>query len=109
MAMKNSLCLLSTSLWEDPGFVMIEAAMSNTFVISSNCPNGPEEFIGNDSAGLLFDSNNAESLITKFKQFMDMSEEEKLNKKINAKKKLKKYTIFMHAKKLNGVLSNEKQ
>jgi glycosyltransferase involved in cell wall biosynthesis len=109
MVMKNSLCLLSTSLWEDPGFVMIEAAMSNTFVISSNCPNGPEEFIDNDSAGLLFDSNNAESLIKKFKQFMNMNEEEKLIKKINAKKKLKKYTIFMHAKKLNGVLSNEKQ
>ena len=106
---KNSLCLLSTSLWEDPGFVMIEAAMSNTFVISSNCPNGPKEFIGNDSAGLLFDSNNSENLIAKFKQFMNMNEEEKLSKKINAKKKLKKYTIFIHAKKLNGVLSNEKQ
>ena len=26
---------------------MIEAAMSNTFIISSDCPNGPEEFINN--------------------------------------------------------------
>ena len=105
--MKNSLCLVSTSLWEDPGFVMIEAAMSNTFIISSDCPNGPEEFINNDSAGLLFKSNNSKSLIDKFKIFMMMSDQERFIKKINAKKKVKNYTIFMHAKKLNEILSNE--
>ena len=105
--MKNSLCLVSTSLWEDPGFVMIEAAMSNTFIISSDCPNGPEEFINDDSAGLLFKSNNSKSLIDKFKIFMMMSDKERFIKKINAKKKVKNYTIFMHAKKLNEILSNE--
>ena len=39
----NSNCFILTSLWEDPGFVILEAALSNTFVISSNCPNGPDE------------------------------------------------------------------
>ena len=34
-----------TSLWEDPGAVMIESAYCNKIVISSNCPNGPEEFL----------------------------------------------------------------
>ena len=30
---------------EDPGFVMIEAAAVDTFVISSDCSSGPKEFI----------------------------------------------------------------
>ena len=59
--MHNSLALISTSLWEDPGFVMIEAAAINTFVISSDCPSGPVEFISNDG-GLLFENGNEESL-----------------------------------------------
>ena len=33
-----------SSKWEEVGFVIVEAAMSNLFVISSNCPNGPTEF-----------------------------------------------------------------
>ena len=66
-----------------------------------------EEFINNDSAGLLFKSNNSKSLIDKFKIFMMMSDQERFIKKINAKKKVKNYTIFMHAKKLNEILSNE--
>ena len=36
--LSNCLALISTSLWEDPGFVMIEAAATNTFIISSDCP-----------------------------------------------------------------------
>ena len=38
---KNSLAVISTSLWEDPGAVMAEASYCNKNVISSNCPNGP--------------------------------------------------------------------
>ena len=34
---KKSLCVISTSLWEDPGFVMIESAISRKIIISSDC------------------------------------------------------------------------
>ena len=34
-----------SSLWEDPGFVLIEAMVSNTLVLSSDCPNGPKEIL----------------------------------------------------------------
>ena len=40
----GELFILS-SLWEEVGFVIVEAAMSNLFVISSDCPNGPSEFL----------------------------------------------------------------
>ena len=42
--MRNAEAFLLSSLWEDPGFVIIEAAMCNLFIISSNCKNGPSEF-----------------------------------------------------------------
>ena len=103
--MKKSLCMISTSLWEDPGFVMIESAMSNTFIISSNCPNGPKEFIKNDDAGILFESNDIKSLEEKFEQFMNLSNREIFKKKFNAKNNAKKYTLFNHSRNLYNILN----
>ena len=34
--MSKSLCVISTSLWEDPGFVMIETAICRKIIISSD-------------------------------------------------------------------------
>ena len=84
---KGAKCVISTSLWEDPGFVMIEAAMCNTFVISSNCPNGPKEFIQNDENGILFKSDKLDDLVKKFDYFMSLDNKQIMKKKINAKKK----------------------
>ena len=58
--------LISCSLWEDPGAVMIEAAFSNTLVLSSNCKNGPKEFLMNAQAGYLFENDNLDSLRSEF-------------------------------------------
>ena len=55
---KKSLAVISSSLWEDPGAVMVEASFCNKNVISSNCPNGPEEFFSNGNNGYLFKNNN---------------------------------------------------
>ena len=35
--MKNAKGFILSSLWEDPGFVLIEATMCNLFIISSDC------------------------------------------------------------------------
>ena len=43
--MKNCEIFVLSSLWEEVGFVIVEAAMSNAYVISSDCPNGPKEFL----------------------------------------------------------------
>ena len=45
--MIRSNALILSSLWEDPGFVMIEAALCNSYIISSDCKNGPREFLLN--------------------------------------------------------------
>ena len=80
--MANSKLFILTSLWEDPGFVLIEAAMNNLPILSSNCPHGPKEIIGNDEyGGYLFQSDNLASLSKKLNFFMQDSERNVLKKK----------------------------
>ena len=85
--LSKSLGMISSSLWEDPGFVMIEAAACNTFIISSDCLNGPREFVGSDN-GILFSNNNIKSMEKSILKFIGMSDYEIKKKKINAKKKI---------------------
>ena len=37
-----------SSLWEDPGFVIVEAMYSNTFVLASDCKNYMKDCYGNE-------------------------------------------------------------
>ena len=94
--MKNADAFILSSLWEEPGFVLIEAAMSNLFIISSDCPNGPKEFLKNGEAGLLFESNKKNALKEKLEEFSILRKEIK-TKKIIAKKNCFNYTIFRHS------------
>lgn len=94
--MKNADAFILSSLWEEPGFVLIEAAMSNLFIISSDCPNGPKEFLKNGDAGLLFESNKKNALKEKLEEFSILQKEIKI-KKIEAKKNCLNYTIFRHS------------
>lgn len=104
--MKKAEALVLTSLWEDPGFVIIEAGYNNCSVISSDCPNGPLEVINKDG-GYLFNSNSKISLISTFKKFLDSSKEDKVLRKIKLKKRVKRFTLFQHKKKLfKDVLNN---
>ena len=97
---KNSIAVVSTSLWEDPGAVMIEASFCNKNVISSNCPNGPEEFLSSDMGNYLFKNNDLDSLVDKINSFLKDSENKKIAQVLSCKKKLRNYTIFKHYKKL---------
>ena len=92
---KNSIGLISSSLWEDPGFVMVEAAASNTFVISSDCPCGPKEFVGNNS-GLLFKNNNLNSLEENILKYLAMESDQIRKYKVNAKRKSINFTKLRH-------------
>ena len=56
--LKNAEAFILSSLWEDPGAVLIEA-ISNTFVISSEY--GPSEILINGDGGYLFKSNKDEN------------------------------------------------
>ena len=93
---KSAKAIFSSSLWEDPGAVMIEAAFCNTLVISSDCMSGPKEFLENGKAGYLFENNNIKSLKNSLDKFFNENLDKKKEKKLLAKKNSKKYTIFSH-------------
>ena len=97
--LKNCKAFILSSLWEDPGFVLIEAMVSDCVVLSSNCPNGPKEILEKNN-GLLFQSNSETDFIYNFNHLISLSDSEKKIIKINAKKKIKNYSIFHHYQQL---------
>ena len=101
--MKKSKCLVLTSLWEDPGFVLVEAGYNNCQVITSDCPNGPKEIVSDDG-GYLFKSNNSTSLLNSINYFLKDSETSRVSKKIKLKKRLKGFTFFHHSLVLRKIL-----
>ena len=92
--MINAEAFILSSLWEDPGFVLIEAAMCNLFIVSSNCKNGPNEFLDSGKGGILFENNKKEALKNALNEFL--LEKNKKNKMILSKKRSKKYTLYRH-------------
>ena len=100
--MKKSDVFVLSSLWEEVGFVIVEAAISNLFVISSDCPNGPSEFLDYGQNGILFKSNQKNSLLKSFENFVN--DKDKFTKKVKAKKFSLKYTKFRHYKILNQII-----
>ncbi len=101
--LKNAECFILTSLWEDPGFVIVEAALSNIPIISSDCPNGPEEIIKEN--GYLFQNNNLENLLKKFDEFLSTNKNTIYENKLILKRRIKKFSVFQHYKKLNEIIS----
>ena len=85
---------------------MIEAAFCNIPIISSDCKNGPKEFLMNSDAGYLFENNNINSLKTQFIRFNNEDTDIITQKILLAKINSKNYTLFNHFKKLDYFLQN---
>ena len=94
--LKKSKIFILTSLWEDPGASLMEAAFCNTLIVSSDCPSGPKEFLLNGKGGFLFKNNSETSLINSIESAINCKSIEKKEMMINAKKNLKSYTFFNH-------------
>ncbi len=94
--MKSAKAFILSSLWEDPGFVLIESALCNLFILSSDCKNGPTEFLQNGEGGLLYSSNKKNELRKTLDKFEKMSNNKINLMKLTAKKNCKKYTLFRH-------------
>jgi len=103
--LKNANLFILSSLWEDPGWVLIEAAISDTLILSSNCKNGPSELIEKNNGGILFQNNSSKDLLKKFREINSLNEKEIFSKKLFVKKKTKKYTMFNHYLNLEKILN----
>ena len=100
--LKKADFFILTSLWEDPGFVILEAALSNTNIISSDCPNGPREIIKNQD--FLFKNNSVEDLVNKFENIEKKKLDDLFMQKILVKKEIKSFSTYRHFKNLNSIL-----
>ena len=93
-----------TSLWEDPGFVLIEAGYSNKIILSSDCPNGPGEIVVDKN--FLFKNNNLDDLHDKFQKIENNTNNLSIiSQKILVKKRIKEFTKFNHYKNLKNLLN----
>jgi glycosyltransferase involved in cell wall biosynthesis len=54
---KSSVYICS-SLWEEPEHTPMEAGYLNVPILTSNCPNGPDEIIKNNFDGLKYELGN---------------------------------------------------
>ena len=105
--MKDSHAFILSSKWEEMGFVIIEAALSNLFIISSNCPNGPSEFLNYGIGGILFESNQKDALYKSLVKYNQITEEVKFTNKVRTKKNSINFTMFRHFRILNKILSQK--
>ena len=70
--MRSSDVFVLSSLWEELGFVIAEAALNNLFIISSDCPNGPKEFLNYGKNGIIYNTNKENSLLNALVNFSDL-------------------------------------
>ena len=102
--LKNSQGLICTSLWEEPGFIIQEAAACKKIILTSDCYTGPSEFLSNGKDGYVFKNNNQKSFLNKFKKMLI----EKKNHKIkiyNNFKKTKLYTKNFYSSEIKKILN----
>ena len=102
----NSKGLIVSSLWEDPGFVIIEAGITRSFILSSNCSNGPKDLIKDNVNGILFESNDKNSFIEKFEIFSKLDKKNNKDLLLNNLKTSKKFTLYYHYKTLKNILTD---
>lgn len=95
---------VSTSSWEEPGHTLIESGYLNVPVLTSNCPNGPDEIITNGYNGLKYQLGNISDFLNKLKIFNNLDAESKKIMTVNLKKIIKNYTQFRFFRKISGVL-----
>ena len=103
--LKQANCFILSSLWEDPGFVLLEASYLNIPIISSNCPNGPAEILQKGLGGFLFDNNDKGQFINEFVNFTNSSQKDLKNKLLKSKLYSKKFTKFNHFLEIKKILN----
>ena len=100
---KRASGFILSSLWEDPGFVLIEAGFCRIPVFSTDAKPGPYEIIKDNINGTNFISNDIRSFIDKFDIFLKNSKNKKIL--LNNFKLSRKFTVFNHYKKLSHYLN----
>ncbi len=100
----KAMCFVCSSFYEDPGFVLIEAAFLNKIVFAADSNTGPSEILDNSSRGFLFRNNNHGDLVKKYNEFNQFEIKHWDTKRLKLKKYSKKFSLFQHYSNLNKIL-----
>ena len=95
---------ISTSRWEEPGHTLLEAGYLNVPILSSNCPNGPNEIIHNKFNGLKYELGNKLDFMNKFKEFINLEDNKKYSLRLNMKKSIINYSQYRFSKNFFKIL-----
>ena len=96
---------ICSSLWEEPGHTLMEAGYLNIPILTSNCPNGPNEIIEDNFNGLKYELGNEIDFLEKIKKINNLNEIEKNKLLINMKKTILNYTKFRFAKNFAKIIN----
>ena len=99
-------CFVSSSLYEDPGFVIIEAGFLNKIVFAADSKTGPSEILDYSKRGFLYKNDNYQEMVKTFFNFTEKDPKDLMEKKIELKKYSKNFTIFSHYKSLKKIIVN---
>ncbi|WP_075536105.1 glycosyltransferase [Candidatus Pelagibacter communis] len=96
--------LICSSLWEEPGFIIQEAAACKKIILTSNCQSGPAEFLEFGKNGFIFLSGNHKSFKNNFSK---MIRKRKLHRKMieNNMRKINNYSEKNFQKKIYNLLN----
>jgi glycosyltransferase involved in cell wall biosynthesis len=97
----NSKLFICTSLWEDPGHAIIEAAYLKIPIITSNCPSGPKEIFKNNLNCLNFNYKNQKELKSKIFEYDLLKKKAKVKLINNAKNSIKKFSSQNYYKEIS--------
>ena len=78
--------------------------MTRTFIMSSDCSNGPREIIKDGHNGILFENGNKEIFLKKFEIFKRLDKKKNKDILLNNLLNVKDFTISNHFKILNRIL-----
>ena len=98
----RSKAIISCSLYEDPGFVLLESAFLRKKIITSIVNNGPLEMYRTGNLCYFFKSNDELDLVN---QIILSENEDSKNMTLDALKYSKKFTSYNHYKTLGKLLS----
>ena len=97
---------ICSSLWEEPGHTLMEAGYLNVPILTSNCPNGPDEIIKDNFNGIKYELNNEFEFIKKLKKINSINDFEKNKLLLNMKKTILNYTKFRFSKNFSKIIKH---
>lgn len=104
--MRKADIFVLSSLWEDPGHVLIEAAYMKMKLVSTRCPSGPEEFLDYGKKGELCNMSDSRGMARAILIMIDSKNEEKNRQRSQlAYQSSLRYQIGRHGEKLSVIVN----